>query len=238
MVSLSAFAIAAVLGVSASDEPSTKPNPFLEQAKQLYVEVQFEQCAQRLEQAARWDNSGMQLRDIEIYAGLCLFNLGRTLEARDRFQVALRLDPGAALPPYSAPKALAFFRAIAAKRPADSPRVRPAEAPQVEPLAPVERPAPAAQAMLLEPLPRRVPVATYVCSGLAGAFAVTAAVLMVQAKGWEKRANEEPFEQRAYALGDNARQAATFSYLGMAGTAAAASGALITYLLSVPGRAD
>src|SRR4051812_21129408 len=78
-----------------------EPNPFLQQAKGFYEQVKYEKCAQRLKQAVQWKSSAAELLEIELYAGLCHFNLNRLQDATEHFELALELDRTASLPPYS-----------------------------------------------------------------------------------------------------------------------------------------
>src|SRR5688572_12216337 len=100
-----------VCAVARADEP----NPFLQQAKAFYEQVKYEKCAQRLEQAVQWKSTPAELLEIELYAGLCTFNLSSLEDASEHFELALKLDPHASLPPYSPPKAVALFKSIAAR---------------------------------------------------------------------------------------------------------------------------
>jgi hypothetical protein len=86
------------------------PNPFLNEAKELYQAAEFEKCVVRLTQASKqWQSTKEELRDIEVYAGLCQFNLGRRRAAAQHFRTSLRIDENSELPPYSSPKAVDLF---------------------------------------------------------------------------------------------------------------------------------
>ncbi len=142
-----------LLLLSAAAARAEEPNPFLQQAKRFYEQVKYEKCAQRLEQAVQWKSTPSELVEIELYAGLCALNLNGTQDAREHFELALRLDPHATLPPYSPPKAVVMFRSISAKvakaREREAPpQVAVAKAPEPEPApqpesAPTETAAPA-----------------------------------------------------------------------------------------------
>ena len=85
------------------------PNPFVTQAKDLYGKMEFEKCLKRINQAQQWHSTPKELLEIEIYAGLCHFNLGQKPDAEERFKQALRIDSTTDLPPYSSPRAVEFF---------------------------------------------------------------------------------------------------------------------------------
>jgi hypothetical protein len=92
---------------------SAPGNPFLMQAREQYQALDFERCLARLQQAAtQWKSTPAELRDIEVYGGLCTFSLGRTADAKDHFRTALRIDEATELPPYTSPKAVDLFLAV------------------------------------------------------------------------------------------------------------------------------
>ena len=65
---------------------------------------------ERLKQAStQWKSTPEELREIELHAGLCKFNLGQKKQAAEHFRTALRIDEGAELPPYTSPKAVDLF---------------------------------------------------------------------------------------------------------------------------------
>jgi outer membrane biosynthesis protein TonB len=110
MSALTAIAVSlVVLGADKVPEPPSGPNPFLTQAKDLYGKLEFEKCLKRVAQAQQWRSSPKELLEIELYAGLCHFNLGQKPDAEERFKTALRIDPGAELPPYTTPLAVTLF---------------------------------------------------------------------------------------------------------------------------------
>ena len=90
-------------------DPETA-NPFLAQAKELYEALDYEKCMQRIKQANAWKGSSTQdLRDVELYGGLCALNLGQRAEAAERFKLALRIDEDLELPEFASPKAVKLF---------------------------------------------------------------------------------------------------------------------------------
>jgi len=105
-------------------EPATPqgPNPFLAQAKELYQKLEFEKCLQRLGQAPQWRSSPTELLEIELFAGMCSYNLNQLPQAEERFRLALRISPAAELPPYTSPKLMDFFRRIKKSMPKPPPQ--------------------------------------------------------------------------------------------------------------------
>lgn len=105
-------AFAALVLLAAPDKvpaPPSGPNPFVAQAKDLYAKLEFEKCLKRIAQASQWRSSPKELLEIELYAGLCHFNLGQKADAEERFKQAVRIDPSAELPPYTSPRAVELF---------------------------------------------------------------------------------------------------------------------------------
>ncbi len=104
-------------------DPET-PNPFVIQAKELYEQLDFEKCMQRIKQASGWKGSSVRdLRDVELYGALCSFNLGQRAEAAERFKLALRIDEDLELPEFASPKAVKLFLYV--KRKIRQPTVAP-----------------------------------------------------------------------------------------------------------------
>lgn len=108
-------AISVSLAALAADkvpEPPSGPNPFVVQAKDLYSKLEFEKCLKRIAQAQQWRSTPKELLEIELFAGLCHFNLGQKPDAEERFKTALRIDPSAELPPYTTPRAVELFTKV------------------------------------------------------------------------------------------------------------------------------
>lgn len=85
-------------------------NPFLAEGLQHEKNLDFERCVERLRQAStQWKSTPDELREIELHAGLCQFNLGQKKLAAEHFRTGLRIDEGAELPPYTSPKAVELF---------------------------------------------------------------------------------------------------------------------------------
>lgn len=100
--------------VALADEPEepSAPNPFLAQAKRHHQNLEFEKCVQRLRLAPQWRSTPEELKEIELYSGLCHFGLGRRREAAEHLELLLKLDPASQLPPYTSPKIEALFQSI------------------------------------------------------------------------------------------------------------------------------
>ena len=181
-------------------------NPFLDQAREDYASLYFEKCVQRLDQAAEWKGSTTaEQRDIELYAGLCHLNLSHRRDAAEHFKLALRIDEGADLPPYSSPKAVELFLRVkrALREPPkplpddDSPfDTELTPKPKVDPLPPGPPP----------PWKRNAgPIAL----GVIAMAAIAAGVgLGLHAKALESQANAARFESDFVSYGNAARDSA------------------------------
>lgn len=219
-----------------------KPNPFLAQAKVFYEGLDFEKCLKRLAQASRWKNSTRAEQvDIELYTGLCAFNLGDEAEARRSFSVALELDPKVALPPYTSPRLVAFFEGIAQREPREAPppsSPAPAPAPVVQdpprkvdlaPPPPPEQPVFTQTAP--EPKPKKL-LLPVILSGTSVAAAGGAVYFGLQARAEEKRANDrDTFYEDALASQKEAQQNARLTNAAIGVAATAAVGAVLAYVL-------
>lgn len=205
-------------------------NPFLEQAKEEYVALDFESCVQRLGQAAEWKGSTpAELRDVELYAGLCHLNLSHRREAAEHFKLALRIDESADLPPYSSPKAVELFLAVkkSLREPAkplpddDSPfDTELTPKPKVDPLPPAP---PAVWKKNAGPIALGVVAVAAIAAGIG---------LGLHAKALESQANVAHFESDAVAYGRAAQDNAVAANVAYGvGVVAGATG-LIIYLTS------
>jgi len=118
--------------------PVKGPNPYLSQAKELYERLDFEKCLKRLGQAPQWISDSAELIEIELYAGMCSYNLNERGDAEERFRLALRMNPDAELPPYTSPKLVDFFLNVKRKlRPTPPPMPKEdLDMPRLEPRAP------------------------------------------------------------------------------------------------------
>ncbi len=130
--------------------PVAGKNPYLRQAKENYQKLDFEKCLQRLQQAPQWKSAPDELLEIELYAGMCHYNLNQRADAEERFRLALRISPEAELPPYTSPKLVDFFLAVKKKlKPLkENPPPRP---------PPVKEPTPPREPVVREPPPKEPP---------------------------------------------------------------------------------
>jgi hypothetical protein len=224
----------AVTGLFVAAALSAQPNPFLLQAKELYQSLDFERCVARLEQAStQWQSTKDELRDVELYGGLCHLSLGHRKEAAEHFRTALRIDEGADLPPYSSPKAVDLFlkvkkslQAPPAPLPEDD---LPPDAPRATTLepstVPVARPSPS----FIE----RRPLTTALGLTTGIAFAVGLG-LGVNARNLSIQANEARFEAEFQEKAAAARANATGANIAYGLAAAALVGAIIAAVVESP----
>jgi hypothetical protein len=202
-------------------------NPYLAEAKVFYDEFEFEKCLKRLDKAATPDSTRAELAQIELYGGLCEFNLGREDAARRRFRMALRFDPAVGLPPETSPKIEELFRAEA-RRPSEElpPSLvpRPAETTNANPALSVGPAQPGVGRH----------VGPVVLAGAAVAFCAVGVWAGLEAKGAERLANTEEFDQPSFDAEQRARSRATLANVAFAGAATTAAVAAIWFLLSRP----
>ncbi|ADO75416.1 hypothetical protein [Stigmatella aurantiaca] len=240
-----------VLLLSTPAMAARKPNPFLVQAKVHYQGLEFEKCLRRLEQAGRWKKSTRAEQvDIELYSGLCAFNLGNEEEARKSFSVALELDPKVELPPYSSPRLVTFFDALAQRttppedaeeETAQAAPPAPATPPPAPPVQDTPRqvelqPAPPPEQPLLTqappaPQPKKL-LFPVLLSGTSAVAAGGAVYFGLQARSEEEKANDrDTFYEDSLVHRDDARQNAKIANVAVGVAATAAVGALLSYLL-------
>ncbi|MCA2980464.1 MAG: hypothetical protein INH41_30555 [Myxococcaceae bacterium] len=214
---------------------AAQPNPFLAQAKALYTSLDFERCVTRLEQAStQWQSSKDELRDIELFAGLCQLGLSHRKEAAEHFRTALRIDERADLPLYSSPKAVALF--LEAKRGLASPPA---------PLPADDLPPDAPRAAVLEPAGQSEPVptpgfverrpVTFALGLAAGAAFAVGLGLGVNARNLSLQANEARFDAEFHDKGAAARANATGANVAYGLAATTLVGAIVAAV--VEGRA-
>ncbi|PZR11967.1 MAG: hypothetical protein DI536_16720 [Archangium gephyra] len=214
---------------------SAAPNPFLAEALELEQNLDFEGCVARLRQAStQWQSTPDELRDIEVHAGLCTFNLGKTRAAEGHFRMALRLDENTALPPYTSPKALELFAAVKRALP-HKPFVDgdlAGDAPLKDPVAarPVLTPEPPPQRTFGQLLGSRVP--SLISAGVAVVSLVTGILLATLAQDVARQANAAHFETDFYRLGADARGLATGATISWVVAAVATSATVVTWLIA------
>jgi len=207
-------------------------NPYLAEGKAQYDALDYEKCVARLEQAARWkDSTKEEQRDVELYSGLCHFNMGQKSAAVEHFRTALRIDQYAGLPPYSSPKAEDLFLKV--KEALLHPEVPfddtdlPDDAPTKVSLAPAD-----ASAATAPPPAQWKQHAAPIALGAVATAAVLAGIgLGLQAKALEAQANQAMFESDFKRLGGAAQGNAVAANVafGIAATAAVSAG--VVYLL-------
>lgn len=226
------IALAATLFIIAAN------NPFLAEGLEHEKNLDFEKCVQRLKQAAtQWKNEPQELREIELHAGLCSFNLGDQKGAAEHFRVALRIDETTELPAYTSPKAVELFlkvkSALEAQAPpkpdedllaeaADTPLAERDKKPKLTPPT-VTSPSLGASPVGVFLSHRAVPLSLGV---VAVGTAIAGLVLGVRAQAVATEANAARFEADFYRLGTDATglaTAATISWI-LAGLSAAGAG--------------
>lgn len=213
---------------------SAGPNPFLAEALEHERNLDFERCVERLKQAStQWKSTPEELREIELHAGLCKFNLGQKKQAAEHFRTALRIDEGAELPPYTSPKAVEFFLEV--KKALQAPPPPFPEKDLQDPDLQGDKPT----KPKLEPRPPEVesPIGPFIVKRAAPlslgvvtlASFVTAIALGSRAQALALEANAAHFESDFYRLGDSARGFAVGSTISWIISGLAAIGTGVTW---------
>ena len=213
------------------------PNPFLAQALEHEQALEYEKCVERLQQAAtQWKSTQGELREIELHAGLCKFNLGQKKGAADHFRTALRIDENAELPPYTSPKAVELFfevkKALRAPPPPLPDRDLPdSDLPTDTPVKPRLEPRPPEVSSPLWPVLQRRALPLSLGVVTIASF-VTGLALGLNAKSVATAANAARFESDFNRLGDSARALAVGSTIAWIISALAAVGTAVGWWVS------
>lgn len=204
------------------------PNPFLAEALELEQGLDFEGCVTRLRQAStQWKSSPDELREIELHAGLCTFNLGKTKQAASHFRTALRIDENAHLPTYTSPKAIELFDEVKRAMPV-TPFVDEdlkADAPVKTSLTPVNVAAPAPSFLAKRGV-------SLILGGVTVASVVTGIVLALQAQAVAKQANAAQYESDFFRLGADARGLAVGATISWVLTALCATSTVVAWVIA------
>ena len=209
------------------------PNPFLAEARVHYQALDYSRCLKRLDQAGIWKSTLEEEAEVALYRGLCRFGQGNEAQAQGDLELALKLSPTVALPPYSSPRLRELFaaartRAGVEERPPDLPKQ--AELPKPEPPPPALAP----QVAAVMPTPPHVPsvrsrsIAPWLVGGVGVLGTAVGIGLGVHAQQLEKNSFRTTFEAdtRAAAMGSRAfADAANVSY-ALATAAAVTAGVL------------
>lgn len=237
------IAAALILATTALAVPG-KPNPYLGQAKVFYQGLEYEKCLARLESAAKWQSEPAEQVELELYAGLCHFNIGNLDEAQRRFDLALGLDPKLQLPPYTSPRIVDIFEssrkkveaklakqaAPAKQTPPPEKTVAKSDAPKDTRLTPEPKSQPDVQIVDAGSSGKSL-VAPIALGGVAVASFGVGAYFGMQEKGYETQANAARFESDAYQLTKKAEQSATMANVAFGVAATAAIAAAVSYLV-------
>ena len=216
---------------------SAAPNPFLAEALEHERNLDFEKCVERLKQAAtQWKSTPDELREIELHAGLCQFNLGQKKAAADHFRTALRIDESTELPPYTNPKAVELFLDVKTKLREPPPPFpeKDLQDPDLQTDTPTKT--------KLDPRPPEVesPIGPFIAKRAAPlslgvvslASFITAIALGARAQALAVEANAAHFESDFYRLGDSATGFAVGSTIAWIVSGLAAIGTGFTWWLT------
>ena len=248
------FAAAALILAAFVAQAANKPNPYLSQAKVFYQGLEYEKCLARLEQATKWTSEPAEEVEVQLYSGLCNFNIGNLDEAKRKFDLALKLDPALQLPPYTSPRIADIFELSRARIAARSKPVEKVaeKAPMIE-----EKKAEPTQVAVATDAPKQVELTPaprqdnselitaaegpsltvpLVFGGTAALAAGAGAFFGLSAKSAEAEANDVTgagrFESDAFAATNRAQSNAMLANVAFAVAGAAVIGAVISYVLA------
>src|SRR5687768_10459338 len=102
----------ACTGATTGQAAPSKVSVYLAQAKAYLQGLEYERCLQRLAQAVPLGGTQQEQAEIELYSGLCKYNLGKKNAARRHFHDALALNPSLELPPLSSPRIVELFNSV------------------------------------------------------------------------------------------------------------------------------
>lgn len=226
--------LAGVVGFSVHAAP--RVNTPLAQAKMLLHELDYEKCLKRLEAAAQLGGTPKELTEIEIYNGLCQYNLGRRDKARSHFQAAFARDPDAELPPLLSPRIVELFQSVRPPPRPPDPVVAPtppSDAPRKVELRPSPSQAQSISMAIAAPEPqRRTPVVAIILGSGSILSAGAATYFGLSAKASERRFNDpQTFQSEADVLRGKALSQARTANIFWGAAAATVIGAVISYFI-------
>ena len=203
-------------------------NPYLAQAKTLYDALEFERCLERIKQAKAWDSSAAERIEVEMYAGLCAISVGRESEARDAFQVVVRLCPTCTVAKFTSPRIVALFDEVAKDVNARAP------VKVVPPVAATTPPSALAPVSVAAQVPVRSWWVPSILAGAAVAATGVGAGFGVASLNQERQAKVKTYEVDMQREGDWARASARNANISYGVAGAFAVAAVVSYFLTAP----
>jgi hypothetical protein len=210
-------------------------NPYVTAAREQYEALDFEKCLVRLSQATQLKSDRADVRDLELYAGLCHLGLNHQAEATEHLKLALRIDERVDLPPYSSPKAVELFLSIKKQLRAPPQPMPDSDLPAD---APVERREASATRPPLEPARLSEPAATLkahaaplALGGVAVVGLALGAGLALQAQALRNQALATPSQSEYERLAAQARGNQTGANVAFALAATAAVTGVVVWVL-------
>lgn len=221
------LAVVLVAGALVTGKPrracAAEPASPLVEAKRRYEALDYESCLAQLARAEAANPPPAERATIALYEGLCSFELGQQATAEAHFEAALQLDPRAALPPYTSPKIVDSFKAIATRVRAEQDDAPRATAP---PAAPSSSAAVTGSGVKGSGFPAP-PLLSILLGGCAAVAGGTGIYLNADAHSLASDANNAHFESDAYTLGDRARTRMTGANIAFVVGAVAAVVAIV-----------
>lgn len=213
---------------------SAPPPGGLDAAKKHYDGFEFDKCIKALERAPGKKLAQRERAEVELYFGLCRFNLGQDQRAEAHFELALRLQPDLELPPMTSPKIEAVWSRLKHElqgpvKPVEKPVERPPDKP-VEPVVtpPVDLPPPPPP-----PASSRSFVLPIVLAAAAAAACVPGAILGVQANGAVGEARTRTFQAQIVEANQRASGFALGANIAWGVAGALAVGALVSFIVEL-----
>ncbi|MCP3142954.1 hypothetical protein [Pyxidicoccus xibeiensis] len=231
---------------------------YFSSAVSLYENLSYERALEQLSRAKRFVTTVQQDVSVAIYEGLVFADLLKRDEALAAFHTALSLDPEAKLPAHSAPKVKRDFETVRArvhkelaKRGKSAPKgtetaergtVTPTDRPERSPPPPSVTEVTPRQVEPFVPTPEtrsrsRVPVVPAALLGAGVVAAGVGTVFGLSSRSDARSAEKEKVQLTASKQLEEARGSARTANILFLTAGAAATGALVTWLLSSRGEA-
>lgn len=213
---------------------SAPPASGLDAAKKHHDAFEFDKCIKALERAPGAKLSQRERAEVELYFGLCRFNLGQDQRAASHFELALRLLPELELPAMTSPKIEAVWGRLKKELLGTPQKTLP---PPVVTPPPEKQPAPPRETL---PPPPPPPVATsrsfvlpIVLASAAAATCVAGVVFGLQANAASGEARTRTFQAQIIEANQRAAGMALGSNISWGIAGALAVGAVVTFILEL-----
>lgn len=201
----------------------------LDAAKKHHDAFEFDKCIKVLERAPGLKLSQRDRAEVELYFGLCRFNLGQDQRAESHFELALRLQPDLELPAMSSPKIEAMWGRLK-KELLGTPQK------PLPPVTPEKQPEPTAELLPPPPPPpetSRSFVLPIVLASAAAVACVPGLLFGLQANTAMGDARTRTFQAQIIEANQRAANLALGSNISWGLAGALAVGAVVTFILEL-----